>query len=294
MPTVSRIGGAQAATVAVASFSVVLLFACSDGDKQGMAEPTAASTARVDMDEGGDPGRISVNGRELYLDCRGSGQPTAVMEAGGEGHSGSWRFVQPGVANFTRVCAYDRAGAGQSDPAPDGRHGEEVAEELHALLQSANVPPPYVLVGHSLGGILVRYFALRFPDDVVGMVLIDTSHGDQRARTRAVLTDEEWQRVSQSLNEMGPPSITGLDLIGPQLGDLPLIVLSAGQGRDRLSRDVAERLAEVALQMHEELAALSTRGVRIIAEESGHGIPQEQPQLVVEAIRDVVNAAAEP
>ena len=276
--------------VVVAALAAVITLAC--GDAETRRAPAQTATSAEDSAEGGR--LVSVDGRRLYLDCRGSGSPTVVMEAGGEGHSGSWRFVQPGVAGFTRVCVYDRAGAGQSEPAPAGRHAQEVADELGALLEAASVEPPYVLVGHSLGGIIVRYFALAFPDQVAGMVLVDTSHGDQRARTRAVLTDDEWADLEQRLTAMEAPTLSGLDLVGPPLGDIPLVVLSAGRVRGDLAPDVAERLAQVAGEMHRELAALSSQGVRIIAEESGHGIPQEQPDLVIDAVRDVVRAVAGP
>ena len=94
------------------------------------------------------------DGRQLYLACEGQGSPTVVMEAGGAGNSESWRFVQPEVAKFTRVCAYDRAGTGRSSSVT--KHGtiQAIAEELHALLPTAGFDHPYVLVGHSLGGII--------------------------------------------------------------------------------------------------------------------------------------------
>ena len=143
----------------------------------------------------GDQGLIDVgDGRQLYLTCEGQGSPTVVMESGGAGHSATWQRIQPEVAEFTQACAYDRAGTGRSSSVP--KHGtiRAIAEELHVLLAVTGVQPPYVLVGHSLGGIIVRQFATRYPDDVAGMVLVDTSHGDQRARFQAAVTPEEWQR----------------------------------------------------------------------------------------------------
>ena len=109
-----------------------------------------------------------------------------VMESGGRGHSGGWDLVQPSVAGFTRVCAYDRAGTGRSESLPPHGTAQAIADDPRSLLQSAEIDGPYILVGHSLGGILVRVFAHRYLNEVVGMVLVDTGHGDPSARFQAV------------------------------------------------------------------------------------------------------------
>ena len=156
------------------------------------ARVDAAGFFQPSGDEGptGSPGLVDVGGRQLYLTCQGEGSPTVVMEAGGRGNSGSWQLVQPEVAQFTRVCAYDRAGNGYSESAPVLDTAQTISDELHSLLANARIDGPYVLVGHSLGGILVRVFASRYLDEVVGMVLVDTGHGDPVARFQSVLTPE--------------------------------------------------------------------------------------------------------
>ncbi len=117
--------------------------------------------------------RVSIGGRQLHLRCLGEGQPTVLLEAGMPRVSGEWARVQAAVAAFTRVCAYDRAGYGWSDPGPDVRSPSQASEDLHALLQGAGVARAVVLVGHSWGGMLARYHALRFPEQVAGLVLVD-------------------------------------------------------------------------------------------------------------------------
>ena len=241
----------------------------------------------------GSPGLVDVGGRQIYLTCEGEGSPTVVMEAGGRGNSGSWYLVQPFVADFTRVCAYDRAGTGYSDSVPVNDTAQEIADELHSLLASAGVDGPYILAGHSLGGNLVLTFANRYLNEVVGMVLVDTGHGDPVARFQEALTPEEWQLVRDVIlhADEGFTLPGGLDLLGPDLGDIPLVVLTAGRrGASPVPPDIAQRLNQVQQDAQGELLTLSSNSTHVIAEESGHGIPMEQPDLVIKAIRQVVEA----
>ena len=123
------------------------------------------------------PGRlVDVGGYRLHLNCVGEGSPLVVLESGIAASSLSWGLVQPEVAKFTRVCSYDRAGLGWSDPAPSPRTCARIAGELDRLLLNAGLPSPYVLVGHSFGGFVVRHYATLYPGKVAGMVLVDTIH----------------------------------------------------------------------------------------------------------------------
>jgi pimeloyl-ACP methyl ester carboxylesterase len=129
---------------------------------------------------GSPPGRlVDVGGRRLHLDCTGQGSPTVVFENGGSAFSVDWALVQPAIATSTRACSYDRARHAWSDPAPTAETPASVARDLHALLAAAGERPPYILVGHSMGGIYVRIFERRYPRDVAGMVLVDPSHEEQ-------------------------------------------------------------------------------------------------------------------
>ena len=120
--------------------------------------------------------RVDVGGYRLHIHCVGEGSPTVVLDAGLGGFSLDWSLVQPELAATTRVCAYDRAGYGWSDPSPDARTPSQIADELHTLLVNAGIQGPYVLVGHSAAGKHVRLFANRYPQAVVGMVLVDARH----------------------------------------------------------------------------------------------------------------------
>jgi pimeloyl-ACP methyl ester carboxylesterase len=125
------------------------------------------------------PGRlVDVGGYRLHLYCLGQGRPTVILDALFPGTVSNWAWVQPDIARTTRVCAYDRAGLGWSDPGPIPRDARQHAHELHTLLSRAQIPGPYVLVGHSLGGLSARMFANEYPDEVAGMVLIEASNPD--------------------------------------------------------------------------------------------------------------------
>lgn len=117
---------------------------------------------------------VDIGGYRLHINCSGSGSPTVVIDAGWGDWSTAWGLVQPEVARTTRVCTYDRAGTGWSDAGPLPRDATRFAEELHTLLQNAHIPGPYVLAGHSLGGLPVRVFAGTYPAEVAGVVLIDS------------------------------------------------------------------------------------------------------------------------
>ena len=124
---------------------------------------------------------VDVGGHSLNIDCSGLGSPAVILESGGGGYGGyGWRVVQSEVAKFTTVCWYDRAGEGWSDPAPTARNSTTIIHDLHELLQRAPVAGPYVFVGHSIGGEYVRVFTAQFPSEVAGLVLVDSTHPDQR------------------------------------------------------------------------------------------------------------------
>lgn len=152
------------------------------------------------------PGRmVDIGGRRLHLNCSGNGTPTVVVENGGGSFSVDWALVQPAVAQFTRICTYDRADYAWSDPGPVRDLPEEVMVDLELLLRLGDVKPPYVLVGQSIGGLFVRDFQRRFPEQVAGMVLVDPTHEDLnayiidgRAKPISLVTREELQQFMRN------------------------------------------------------------------------------------------------
>jgi pimeloyl-ACP methyl ester carboxylesterase len=176
--------------------------------------------------------RVDVGGHQLHLHCQGEGSPTVILEHGGGGSALGWFLVQPEIARNTRVCAYDRAGLGWSDPGPAPRSGRQIAAELHTLLHNANIPGPYVLAGWSYGGLFVRAYAEQFPEDVAGLVLLDATHPD--VWTRTVQGQAQYQNDSRLYAVARVLAWFGLWRLIPNLFTMPPAGLSpqqAGQWR---------------------------------------------------------------
>jgi pimeloyl-ACP methyl ester carboxylesterase len=241
---------------------------------------------------------IDVGGYRLHINCAGNpakGSPTVVMDAGGYDSSESWNKVQPEVAKFTRVCVYDRAGLGKSERRSNPSYpSEEIVKDLHALLVNARVAPPLVLVGHSFGGMNVRLYASKYPKEVVGMVLVDSVHEDEMDRWVAMMPPE----IKQQLTNADKAQLARLAISEGQLraahwhSDIPLVVLTHGvvSPGDYGIASMSAKGEELRQQMQEALARLSSKSKHIIAEKSGHYIQGDQPQLVIDSVRQVVEA----
>lgn len=296
---------------------------------------------------------VDVGGYRMHINCQGdpAGSPTVVLDAG-QGEPGlTWASVQPKVAGFARVCTYDRAGLGWSEASPKPRTASNIVEELHTLLTRADLEPPYVLVGHSAGGLYARLYNQKYPGEVAGMVLVDAAHEelDVRPPESLVKMGKRGHRLMgcgfwflQMLNSIGllalfPDQVNRLwfgsipekaretyigivcsdtrsfEAAGQEvatswanlaearaarlttLGDIPLVVLTRGRGKwsagPGVSAEDAAQHNTAEDEMQAELATLSPQGKHIIAEESGHYIQVDQPELVIEAIREAVEVA---
>jgi pimeloyl-ACP methyl ester carboxylesterase len=155
-----------------------------------------------------------VGGHRLYLECSGAGSPTVVLASGFGSHTPSWAWIAPAVARDTRVCTYDRAGEGRSDPATGPQDGIQLSADLHTLLATANVPGPYVLVGHSVGGTYNLVFAARYPTEVAGMVMLDSTSPHQFSLIPSYAGVYETFRRATALF----PSLARLGLARPAFG----------------------------------------------------------------------------
>jgi len=166
---------------------------------------------------------IDVGGYRLHIHCTGSGSPTVVLQPGGGDMSSAMGWIAPAVAAHTRVCVYDRAGRGWSEPSGNTQDGDQITTDLHALLHRAHIPGPYVLAGHSFGGLYVRIFAARYPNEVAGMVLIDSTGSALPASTSAQSwgPDHILARASVLVSTLGRLGVGRLIGLGGGYGTLP-------------------------------------------------------------------------
>jgi len=282
------------------------------------------------------PGRlVDLGDHRMHLYCIGKGSPPVVLDSGLGDTWLVWRKTQPQIASFTYVCSYDRAGLGWSDPSPQPRNSRVMAQELHALLHKAGVPGPYVLAGHSLGGFNVRMYTSLYPEDVLGVVLVDSAHPDfnnrfsKKFQQFAIDSDNKLVKIGHTIpfgiaRLMGwcganPPEFQSMArAVGCQvnpfretheesahfhedgeqvratasLGDRPLVVVSRDPEQlwmTGLPTDVEKDFNQTSEAMQEELPRLSSDSSRVIAKGSGHYIQIDRPDVVVEAIRKVVD-----
>ena len=272
---------------------LLLVAAC-----QGVAaQPVCPPSPRVVITDG----LVDVGGLALHVHCVGEGKPIVVLDAGLGGDGASWKDVQPEIGRFTRACAYDRAGLGYSGPAPRSHTSQQMARELHTLLDRAGLDGPYVLVGHSFGGLNVRMFASEYPRDVSGMVLVDASTEDQDTRYWSALPEGELSKFKAGVGDTTEgvdfdawvASMALLRNANRSLGDKPLVVLTRGRmdPEPGMAEEVRVKLWRAWQEVQAELPRLSSNSVQVVATNSGHMIPQEAPRMFVAAVRTAVDAA---
>jgi pimeloyl-ACP methyl ester carboxylesterase len=310
---------------------IVLTLALSISAVAQSAAPSATSLSAASGDFAGP---VDIGGRSIYLECHGTGSPTVILVSGYRTSGRYWtddllhpddprRMVLSGVAESTRVCTYDRPGTyasigeddfvSRSDPITQPRTSMDVVTELHALLQAAEIPGPYVLAGHSLGGFFARLYASTYPDEVVGIVLVDA----YSELLESVMPPERWQalvRLNQGLGTDEVVAIPGygdLETLGwgadnavmreavakSPLRPMPLATLAHGKPfalpEDAQGFTAAEFEGYVRAES-EAKAALVPDARYSVASESGHDIHQDQPELVTEAVRQVVEGVRNP
>lgn len=297
----------------------------------GLVLALAAATAlqwwlsRLALERNPPPGElIVVDGRQMHLLCQGQGSPAVILESGIPGTSLGWASVMEDIASFARVCAYDRAGYAWSEAGPEPRTIGKITRELRDLLHTARVDPPYVLAGHSFGGLVVQIYASRSPDEVAGMVLVDSAHPDLARRPGHF---ERMGRVALRLKLMAPLGIARLMIDAPsgnpesrpgsvramekellattrsfrtmasELAGLRESLSQAAEDRPRLGRKPlvvlteGQRRMEFWHAMQEQFTELSDSSEWQVVNGAGHFIHQDEPGIVVDAVRRVVESA---
>jgi pimeloyl-ACP methyl ester carboxylesterase len=223
---------------------------------------------------------VDIGGYRLAIRCQGKGSPTVVLESGFDVGGNEWLLVQSRLAKTTSVCSYDRAGLGASDQRQPQTppQASRIVDELHLLLSRAGISGPYVLAGHSIGAFFIRLYALHYPDEVAGLVTVDGSPGGldpAPAGVDLVQGDYESYYLAGANNELAA---------NPALGSRPLVVLT--RGRAELPPDVESAW----LQDQTRVTHLSSNSMLVRVDNAGHNIPDENPDIVVEALRQTVTA----
>jgi pimeloyl-ACP methyl ester carboxylesterase len=236
---------------------------------------------------------FDMGGYRLHAVMAGKGKPSVVFEAGMGDGTGSWEKVQPEISKIAQTFSYDRPGLGKSDRAPSPHDLNQSADELHALLQKSGVPPPYILVGHSMGGLIVRVFAYRYPKDTAGMVLVDPADEGTDARLHAKMTPEQWESYRAFMKHHLENPIMRLDMEAMTSGQeaaaavplpsVPKILLSASQ-----SEENSKVFREVAIELHKEWVQKTPNAELVPVPTSEHYIQVVAPKTVIAAIKKVL------
>jgi len=276
----------------------------------------SVSTPLIAADFPAIPGqRFDVGGYQLHINCTGSGSPTVLVDVGLGDDSTDWLPIQHAISQNSRICVFDRAGYGWSDFGPAPRTSNRIAQELEILLEAANIAAPYILVGHSFGGYNIRIFAANNPEMVAGMVLVDASHEDQYNLFKIKLPNNFNRRgtimiLPKSTDSLAHANkspvlrerafhaaraeISALDESSIQLQKnsalpvVPLIVIS--RGKPEWYGDIGQQQREKTwIDLQQDLSRLSPISTHMFANRSGHAIPHEQPEIIIEAIKQVLS-----
>ncbi|MDY7107574.1 MAG: alpha/beta hydrolase [Planctomycetota bacterium] len=259
---------------------------------------------------------VDVGTHRLHLCRQGEGSPAVIIDVGIGDQSEHWAPLRERIAERTLVCTYDRAGYGSSEPGPLPRDSGQVAAELKTLLQRAGIPGPYVLVGHSLGGLNMQVFVGAFPEDVAGLVLLDPPPlswiGGERypeLRRMAEQMTRQWRDTADASAQSSDPQERAQAAFFRMLvseheqmfgisaeqagriatfGDIPLLVIASGQPNPMFG-EVAEEYQRYWVEQSRLLAGKSTNGRFVFAEESSHNLYADEPELVLENILSVVS-----
>jgi pimeloyl-ACP methyl ester carboxylesterase len=262
--------------------------------------------------------RFDIGGYKLHINCMGEGSPTIIIDAGLGDDSTAWQQVLEESSPITKTCIYDRAGYGWSDFGPRPRTSRRIAYELNLLLQEAQIPPPYILVGHSFGGYNMRIFTAFYPNRVSGLVLVDASHEDQYERldikipknnkrlgsiityspesaenlatsgTNKILQDRAFRTARYEISSLYISSKQVQYNDG--MLSVPLIVISRGLD-EWVGSSHAKQREKTWILLQQDLTQLSPLSQHIFANHSGHNIHQQQPQIIIDALSEVTYLA---
>jgi pimeloyl-ACP methyl ester carboxylesterase len=246
---------------------------------------------------------VDVGGRNLHSCVYGKGSPTVVLVSGFGAPKAYWNPVVPDLAAQTTVLTYDRAGIGKSEIGELPTHGKQAATDLHALLDKLNLPKPYIVVGHSYGGSVVRLFASMYPDDVGGIILEDSQQEGVLEEQRKILKGKDLEQLEEMVAKFAAPdnpktegdfrNVTTEQVknSGP-LPQVPFVVLTAGDRSKGMppifSEEARKKMLELGMEMQKKLVALVPGGKHIIINDVGHNIHLEKPEALIKPVIEMI------
>jgi alpha/beta hydrolase fold len=281
--------------IAVIVAALLIALAGCGGDNEAATSTDANTAPSQAATSGGDEnpdGPTKIDGdRSLYVRCTGTGSPTVIMEGGDEDTSESYSFAEPSIAEVTRVCVYDRANLGRSGPDPGPRGLPELVGDLERLLQAAQIPGPYVLVGTSGGGFITAGYAVAHPQQVAGMVFIDTGAPFQNPPSEIV----------DATDPNNPANVEHRDYLRVEkdawaarkrIGDIPVTIVSVKYSDAAVNESPfpsERRGMRRNVENQKGWLVLSPRAKQIVVN-TGHAVEEDDPDLVIDVILDVVKA----
>jgi pimeloyl-ACP methyl ester carboxylesterase len=261
--------------------------------------PALSAVAVADSVGGQVQRMVRVHGCRLHAVAAGNGAPVVVFENGLGEDLSTWDKVRPAIAGLTLTFAYDRAGLGKSDDSPNPRTLGQIVADLHALLKAANVPSPYILVGHSLGGAAVQAFARQHPGDVAALILVDPEDSALVRFLHQKLPPATWasreRALAQAMPDMSPGQRKEYEAfiehgqaqpgVGP-LPHVPIVLLTGTKKNPEFPGNPLEQ--DLKLQLHDQLVVANPQIQHVLVPESRHYIQADTPQTVIAAIRQVL------
>lgn len=239
-------------------------------------------------------GMVNVGGYYLRIECQGKGSPTVVLDSGLNMPMKSWETVPEEVSKFTRVCVYERAGIGESDAAPEQlRTSKNVVNDLNKLLTNAGEKSPFILAGHSVGGLNMRLYASLFPQEIVGLILVDSSHPDQYQRLANIKSEKDREEY---LKNEGGDNSERLNILASAeeirtakpIQPIPVMILSA---ENEKAEGEELRFMKDHNELQADLVKISPNGKLIVVKDSGHFIQKDKPEIVINSIKSIFEAS---
>jgi pimeloyl-ACP methyl ester carboxylesterase len=291
-------------SVIIAAFALIIIPISTKGDpiissklSQESSQIQAISTPKIEK-------MIAVGGRSLDCCVYGKESPTVVLVSGFGAPQTYWNPVVPDLAAQTTVLTYDRAGIGKSEIGALPTHGQQAATDLHMLLNKLSLPKPYIVVGHSYGGSVVRLFASMYPDDLGGLILEDAQHEDILEEQRKILKGKDLEQLEEMVSKFAPPDnpktegdyryITMEQVKSSKpLPKVPFVVITAGDRSKGMppvfSEEASRKMVELGMDLQKKLVALIPGGKHIIVEGAGHNIHLEKPEALIGPVTKMIN-----